>query len=238
MIQFLRLAAYDFRQIFRDAMLRVFLFTPLFLWLIAYFAVPAIWSAYPILAPYKVYVLMGLAMQTAVLMGFVGAFMLLDEKDEGVLEVLRTLPMSPRFFVGYRLLLGWLLAYLSALWLLWSCSDGRIGGAEVWLLALPFSLTAPFILLSVVALSGNKIEGMALFKGLDLLLMLPLAAFFMPENWGYAFALLPMYGGFCALQGAYEGGEWLYSCLAGLLTTSIYLAYFYRRFSFKVFRVA
>jgi fluoroquinolone transport system permease protein len=51
---------------------------------------------------------------------------------------------------------------------------------------------APIMALAVASLAGNKMEGMTWYKGLNLLVVLPVAAFFVPD-YAYCFAFLPTF---------------------------------------------
>jgi fluoroquinolone transport system permease protein len=226
---------FDIKHIFRDAMLRIFLFLPLVLILLARFAVPAIVSAFPILADYQQYIGMGLCMQTAIMMGFISAFILLEEKDQNILPVLRILPISARFFILYRLGFSVVTSFLTAYTML-LLSD--FPPFFALFLALQYGLVSALIVLFVATFAQNKIEGMALFKGLDLLLLLPLVSFFVPSFWGYFFAVLPMYFTFHWYESLYHHAQislWLPYALGGTLVFGLYIFFLYRAFSRRVY---
>lgn len=235
MIKIIHFVIFDIKHIFRDAMLRVFLFLPLVLILLARFAVPALVSEFPILADYQQYIGMGLCMQTAIMMGFISAFMLLEEKDQNILPVLQILPISARFFIFYRLGFAVISSFLTAYIML------LLAGFSAFLglfLALQYSLVSALIVLFVGTLAQNKIEGMALFKGLDLLLLLPIVSFFVPSVWAYLFALMPMYFTFHWYESLHSGAEisvWLPYALGGTLVFGAYLFGLYRLFRRRVY---
>ena len=94
----------DLTLIFRDRMLSLFLFAPIVLILFVRLVVPYITDVHPVIEEYHSYIMMFAGIQTAILFGFITSFMILEEKDEQVIEVIRVLPVSTSFFILYRLL--------------------------------------------------------------------------------------------------------------------------------------
>jgi hypothetical protein len=193
----LHLSLNDLRNILREQILVVlFLVLPLICLLVASLVVPLLTQRYPDLVPYLPVILMMLTMQIAAGVGFVTSSMFLDEKDQQLLPVLRTLPLSISFFLGYRLLFSFLYTFSFA-WLMGSVT-GLVSFSlgESLLYALLFAFPAPVIMLVMASLAGNKVEGLAIFKGINFLHLLPLAAFFMPGSNRHVFGILPMHWSF------------------------------------------
>ena len=59
--------------------------------------------------------------------------------------------------------------------------------------AVLFSTTAPQIALVMTILGGNKVEGLAIFKLLNFIVILPAVGTFLPGNWEYALSVIPSY---------------------------------------------
>jgi hypothetical protein len=94
------------------------------------------------------------------------------------------------------------------------------------------------MVLFVGTFAQNKIEGMALFKGVDLLLLLPIVSFFVPSVWAYLFALMPMYFTFHWYESLHSGAQisvWLPYALGGALVFGAYLFGLYRLFRRRVY---
>jgi fluoroquinolone transport system permease protein len=183
----------DLRLVFRDRMLSLFFFAPILLILFVRLLVPYITAVYPLIETYHPYIMMFASLQTAILFGFITSFMILEEKDEHVIEVIRILPVSSSFFILYRMLFG---AFFSALGAFLIISLGRVaypGLLNSILLSLQYGLVAPLITLIVGTFAQNKIEGMAWFKGINLLLILPVLFFFLTGLLKYLFALIPVF---------------------------------------------
>lgn len=235
MSKILHFIVFDFRHIFRDAMLRIFLFFPFIFLAIQYWALPALIVAFPVLADFEAFIIMSLAMQTAILMGFISAFMLLEEKDQAILPVLRVLPISARFFIFYRLGFAVAISTLAA-WAIFLLA--AYPAATALLLAFQYALVSALIVLILATFANNKIEGLALFKGVNLLLMLPFISFFVPSFWGYFFCFLPMYWPFHWLQILHGGGgvgQWYLVAIVGFAVFALYIGGIFSLFRRRVY---
>jgi len=149
--------------------------------------------------------------------------MLIDERDENILSALRV--------VAVRLLSGTTIAFLYAV-----MAFVLLGGTGTsFLLFLPcacmFALLAPIIALTIVGLSQNKIEALAVFKGLDLLVMLPLLGFFVPPAWEYLFWVFPQFWTIAAFEELVQSGVLDWGAVGvGLVLHVGVIGYLIRRF--------
>lgn len=187
------LIAGDLKLIFRDRMLSLFLFAPLLLILFVRLFVPYITAVYPLVEDFYLYIMMFAGLQTAILFGFITSFMFLEEKDEHVTEVIRVLPVSSSFFILSRLLFSTLFSSLGAFLMISLGGIAYPGLLNTLLLSLQYGLVAPLIALTVGTFARNKIEGMAWFKGINLLLILPVLSFFLTGSIKYLFAIIPVF---------------------------------------------
>ena len=214
-------ARQEFRHISRDQMLFLFMMAPLVLFAFVHWAVPALEHAFPVITGYYPYISMFGAMQTSIMMGFISAFILLEEKDEEVIQALRILPLRASTFLTYRLTGATLLATVGA-WLIirWG---GLVPVREVpaILLATQFGLLAPLISLVVSTFARNKIEGLAYFKILDLIILLPMVSFFFPGWWTWLLAVVPVFWSFHAYESAIHGSHFALWMLTGFLVYAL-----------------
>ncbi len=199
----------DVRQIVRDRTLLSFIFFPFSMLALLQWGWPALTTRYPTLVEHSDLVLMFASMQSAILFGFVVSFLMVDEKDEQVMDVIRVLPISPRFFLFYRLSFASIVAALMALVVLLGSGMTYMGIGASSCIAFLLGLTAPLITLTIATFANNKIEGMALFKVIDLVLMLPLLAFFLDEPFRYFFGVVPVFWTYALLEQSFEG-EWVW----------------------------
>ena len=225
----------DLKLVFRDRMLSLFLFTPLVLILFVRLFVPYITAVYPVFEAYHPYVMMFASLQTAILFGFITSFMILEEKDEHVLEVIRVLPISSSFFILYRLLFAAFFSAMSAFLMITLGGTAYPGLFNAILLSLQYGLVAPFITLIVGTFAQNKIEGMAYFKGINLLLILPVLSFFLTGFIKYLFAIIPVFWTYFLYDAALSNGKvgWVFAAGTGVYL--IVLAFLFLQFRKRVF---
>jgi fluoroquinolone transport system permease protein len=186
--------ANDLRSVIRDRTVAVLLFVPPLFAAALRFGLPLAEREAPFLAPYRELTIGLFCLLASAFPGFMLAFLLLDERDEGLFAVFRVLPISPRRFLLDRLALATGLSFLYPLLIL---AATRGLSPRPWpvalLLAALCALLAPLTVLLVVVLAENKIVGMAVIKGLFPLLMLPIAGLVLDSAWAGAFGLLPSY---------------------------------------------
>jgi hypothetical protein len=197
--------------------------------------VPQLTVDYPMIADYHVLVMMLVGVQTSVIFGFIVAFLILEEKDEQILQVIRVLPISPSYFVLYRVLFALLFSTLSAFIVIRFSGIAFPGEFSTILLSIQYGLVAPFIALLVATFAANKVEGMAFFKGINLFLLLPIVTFFIKGIWQYAFAVIPTYWTYSFYQksmGATIDWSWY---IIGLLVYAIAIGLVFFRFKRAVF---
>lgn len=207
MNKFISLVINDFRMVVRDRAMLLFLSTPILLLLFVRYAVPQIVSKFDVVNQYVDLVVMFGALQTAIMYGFLTAFAFLNEKDEKVMGVIRILPISSSYFIAYRVLLAFLISFLGSAIILGFNGLINIDLSSIFFLSILFGLVAPFISLVIGAFARNKIEGMAYFKGLDLLLLVPVLSFFVDGAIEYLFAIIPSFWIFKSFELLTGSGE-------------------------------
>ena len=153
--------------------------------------------------------------------------LLVDETDSGVREALAVVPVRP----GLLLLCRTSVALVSTVVL--SLAAIAIMGLvslplTAWLAVVAvLALTVPATALTIAAVTGNKVEALALFKGASLVLLAPVASFFLPEA-GYRYAFLVSPTGWAVeayrafLEGSGDGTLWAAggAVYAGALTAA------------------
>lgn len=130
--------------------------------------------------------------QLPFMLGGIVGLMVLDERDDGTLAALAVTPLGLGGYARYRLGTACALALLLLAGGL--PVSGLLDGATVLrsLPALgPALLLVPLSALAMLALAGNKVEGMAVLKGLGFVLLVPLADYFVEAPWTPLLAAVP-----------------------------------------------
>ncbi|MDD2436517.1 MAG: hypothetical protein PHX50_15890 [Massilibacteroides sp.] len=193
MKKILKFIQVDLQQIFRDRALTSFLFAPFVLIIAFRYGVPWLGDIFPVLKDYYPLIVMFSSVQTSIMFGFVVSFIILDEKDENMIQVIRVLPITPAVFVFYRLAFATIFSILGAFAMISFNGFVSVSIVDSILLSIQYGLIAPFIVLIVGTFANNKIEGMAYFKGIDLFLSLPILYFFIHGWTKHILAIVPAY---------------------------------------------
>ncbi len=183
---------------------------------------------YPLLLSFSI------VMQVPLIFGIVFGFLLLDEKDDGILAAIQVSPLSMDGYLRHRLLLTGFLSLLYVVVML--PTTGMVPWTLLYNL-LPVVLLAGLLgvgaTLLIAVVANNKVEGFALMKAMGMLMLGPLAAFFIEGRWQLLLGIVPSYW----LAKAYwliSAGEnaWLY-ILAGFAYLLLIIYLLLQRFNRK-----
>ena len=235
MMQILTLVYHDFRQVFRDKTLFTFLFIPVILIVFIRLFVPYLTNQFSVVADYHHVIMMFGGIQTAIMFGFITSFLILDEKDENVLQVIRVAPISSFYFIVYRILFATFFSALGAFAMISLAGFAYPGFGNSILLSLQYGLAAPFVTLIIATFANNKVEGMAFFKAVDFILLLPMMAFFFAPWVKYIFYLFPTFWTYELYFTCLQQGNVILVFLIGILVYGLVILGLYRQFKTRVF---
>jgi fluoroquinolone transport system permease protein len=206
MRKLLRLAALDVRMILREQMLWfMFWVAPLLQFAAVFLLLPILERQFPALADYRLLILLLMTLQVVSSIGAVIAYMLLDEKDEQALMAIRTMPIGINAFLFYRLFMGTTAAFLFAMLMLGATGIASLGWVQILTGAMLFALAAPLVAMALASFAQNKVEGLAVYKVLSLVLLLPATSFLLPATWTAVLGVIPVYWTFHFLAAADAG---------------------------------
>lgn len=191
----------DMRNIIRDRMLlfSAFIF-PIVMVIICRLIFPWISENVFDLTKYYTLLFMMLAIFYPMIFGFIIAFLIMDERDENLLTVLRVMPISRTAYLFYRMILILFLCFIFVFTFPALSGLIDISFADFLPIAILFSLFAPVLALIVNNLANNKIQAFAIFKMLGSVFFLPLFSFFIAEDWKYILGVIPNFWTFQALE--------------------------------------
>lgn len=188
------------------------------------------------LVPYYPLVLTAFLLLTSIIIaGGLGAFLVLDEVDAGTLAALRVTAVPLGTFFGYRagtVVLVTTVYVVATMSLSGILQPGLIPALIP--IGLVAGLSAVVTLLLIVALAGNKIQGIAMVRALGMLIAgLPCLPWFIDSAWGLAFGVLPPYWAAKAFWVASADGTWWRYLLVGVLYNLAIAWPLFRRFVAK-----
>jgi fluoroquinolone transport system permease protein len=229
-----RLGPADARNIVRDPMLLWALVLPPSVALLLQRAVPALaeWLTVRFafdLVPYYPLIAGSYLLIAPAIVGFISGFLLLDERDDGVLDALRVTPVSMRTLLTYRLGVPLIVGTLVTI----------VGYPVIRLVALPpmtlvvsallAAGTGPILALFLGAFADNKVSGFAVAKLFSALSNLALIAWFLPMPLQIAAGVVPSYWAMKIVWQSAAAAAWPAYALAGLLVNGSVIAFLLHR---------
>jgi fluoroquinolone transport system permease protein len=223
-------------QIKKDAMLIMLCIAPVLCGLFFRFGIPFIQELLikylnkpEILPQYYLLFDLMLGALTPLLYCFAAAYVILGEIDDGLTKYFAVTPIGKRGYLISRLGIPALFAYLVSIAAMVAFRLTNISIYEIILITFLTSILGILDALLVVALSGNKVEGMAVSKLSGLFLLGMPAPFFLTGNIQYALFFLPSFW-----IAKYAMEKQIYFLAIGLVISIGWLYLLYQKFSKKL----
>lgn len=230
MDRFIHVAWNDFKLIFRDNSLKVFLLMPILILVVVLLIIPYLTERFNEIRSFVPYILMAASLQASVMFGFIYSIVLINEKDIHVAKIYGVLPISKGKFVALRLIIPFIVSSLITFFLFEFQEFYSISLGHNLLLSMLCGLLAPMMALVVTIISKNKMEGLTWFKIVNLFTMIPIAAFFVPK-YTHAFGILPTHWAFQSLNNILIGDFFFITIIIGFLYSLVLIYFFIRRFT-------
>jgi hypothetical protein len=189
-----RLLTADAVNVLRDPVLAValiFSIAPALVFALGHIAADAALADYFGVVGLTAYAVPIMYVLPAYLVGWVAGFLLIEDRDDGPLMALEVTPMGKSGFLAYRLGLAGLVTFIVGLLAAWLLVPQAGPGLAI-ILSILMAVEAAIVALLLVAFAGNKVEGLALAKIINLGAIAPLAAF-APWPWRYAATPFPSF---------------------------------------------
>jgi fluoroquinolone transport system permease protein len=224
----------DWKMIGRDPMLMLSMFSPLILLLFARLGFPLISDLtkelfnFPLEAYFPVGCLF-LFPLIPMLFGLVYGFIMLDERDGGIISYLVITPLGKSGYFLIRMFIPICLSIIMCIFFLELTGFYRLlSSIEIIVLSVIVSSEAPIVLLFLGAYADNKVEGIAMSKGFGILIMPILIDYFLTGGWRWLMAVSPLWWAERAVF-SIQSERWLYMAGAAIVH-SIFLYLLYRKF--------
>ena len=231
MNQLIRLSISDFKLIFRDPSLRIFLVLPLLIFVILIWALPWLISQFPVVNDFVPYILMASITQVAQMFGFIYGLVFIDEKDTQVAKVYGVLPIDKRGLVLSRLFIPFLISIIIT-WLLFLTQPFfTVSAGQSFVLSIVIGLLSILYPITLSVLSPNKMVGLTWIKGLNIIVIIPIIGYFLPQPYGKIFTVLPSYWVFEAVNELIQQGALWLPVVISFVFLLVLLFIIVRRFS-------
>lgn len=187
------LLAGDLRLVLRDPILVLAAAIPLVLALLLRLGVPVAAELLGDRVDIRPY--LGLLLVLAVIMapgmlGWLAGFLLLDERDEGVMRYVAVTPTGRSGFLAYRLAVPVAASFVLAFPVAALAGIVEVDYLRLVPVAAIAALEAPLMAMYLAAFAGNKVEGLALAKAAGVFAVAP-AAILTESNWQYLAGIAP-----------------------------------------------
>jgi fluoroquinolone transport system permease protein len=207
MVYVLKLAINDLKNIIRDkflvyAAIAMPLMVIVISRIILHWIAPTLKDTIPLASNYSLIFMLCVTMIPLVY-GFIVAFLILDERDEHLLTVLRVMPISRNSYLIYRMFFLSLFSFVVLL--VFPPLSGLVENTQFSYIqyipiALLFTLLTPFSALMVSSFATNKVQAFAIFKISGTVFLIPLFMFLLTDNLKYIFAPIPNFWAFITLK--------------------------------------
>jgi fluoroquinolone transport system permease protein len=227
----------DWKMIWSDPMLMLSLLAPLLYLGIIVFGVPyiekVVGQLYDISPEYYVpFVKFFFLPICPMLFGMIYGFILLDERDGGLISYLSVTPLGKSGYLIVRMLMPVLYSFIfNVAFFYISGLNAYVGTTALYVLSFIIAWESPLMLLLLSAFADNKVEGVAISKGFGILLIMLIPDYFFDSGWLWVLSVSPLWW---IERGIFHSDyQWWYIAGAALVHL-IYFLILYRKFSNKV----
>lgn len=235
MKKIITLAVTDFKLIYRDPSLRAFLFFPIILFVLVLYFLPNWIAEYDFLRPYISVMLMLAVIENTQMFSFINTMVLIDEKETDVAKIYGVVPMSKIQYLISRFLFPFIITFLLNVIILELQTLMPISWINSIAISFITAMVVPIYALAINAKVKNRIEGMIYVKAINILVLLPLAFYFLEGFWTKIFLLLPTHWIFQSIQNVADNVSPLLTILIGFVFLSVTLVMISRLFLKKHF---
>lgn len=235
MKKIIRLALIDFKLIFRDPSLRTFLFFPVILISLIIWALPVLVTKYDFLIPYLPIFLVVAVIENTQMFCFISSMVLIDEKESDVAKVYGVVPFTKWQFIISRFLIPYFFTVLLNFILLNIQPFYKISLGNNLAISVLTALIVPIYVLSINAIVKNRMQGMVYIKAFNMLVLIPIAAFFVPETFKHLFGLFPTHWIFQSIDNVTKGIPITSISIIGFIFLGLLLLFVSKQFIKKHF---
>lgn len=187
----------DLKNICRDPMLILVLCVPILMYGLVTFGLPwldiELASYIPFsLIDHRDFIIAMVLIMTPAMMGMAVGFLLLDEKDDGILHYMGITPLKKWGYLIYRISLPAGLAFVTAVFQAWTFyNPSQINWLNFLLALFLNALIGSLVTMYLAVLARNKVEGMAYAKLIALFMVAPIACYLIDSPWTGFTYLIP-----------------------------------------------
>lgn len=196
------------KQVGRDKILIILAIYPLILATIGKYLVPVIQqstltSTFNLVNHYHTILVLFVVMNPF-LYGDILGLMLLDERDDNTLTAIRTLPIKFSYYILSKTVMFFVASVVSGMLIIWLMDLYYITLLQSFLINFVSSMGVLFTMILINLFATNKVEGFAVMKITNIILLLPLVALYFKEPISYIFGIVPVFWPSIALSSLFN----------------------------------
>lgn len=172
-------------------------------------------------------------LMTPLMIGLLYGFMILDERDEGLLLYYSVTPLTKAGYLYGRLLVPIGITFLLTFVLLFIQGIVLIPLSKFIPIAFLLALQTPIITMLMGTLASNKVEGLALMKVINLLILVPLFDYLLAHPLVKIVMVFPVYWPVSMMMNLDSNLYWVHFLL-GIVVTLVWFVICNYRFQQKM----
>jgi fluoroquinolone transport system permease protein len=220
----------DTKNILRDSSLVLMLIVPFIFIPLVRVGGNVLIQYFPIVKDFAPMAVILFGAMVAVFPAFVMGFVMMDEKDEGLNQVLRVLPFNLNKLIGLRVgsMIG--VGLFNSLFFFSLNGIVEFGIIQMLVLSINISLFAPISAFIMLCISSNKIEAAAVLKGISFVTFFAFLQFFIPEGYKYILSPIPTFWVYRAFETMQNHVYFALYSFIGITLQLVYLKYLWKVF--------
>jgi fluoroquinolone transport system permease protein len=184
----------DRRQLLRDPILLMAVILPLSFMLVIAKGLPWLESVIPFaITPHLPYLFGIFLLMTPITVGMMLGLMMLEERDESLVTYFAVTPLGRGRYIAFRMGLPLSMAFVFSILLVIVFPAPTLHRWEVFLLIITSALETPLMALAMLAFASNRLEGLAVAKMLNFVLLPPIVLYFFAAKWRLLGLIAPTY---------------------------------------------
>lgn len=234
MTSYIRLVKNDWKIIGRDPMLIIAYFAPVLILCLALFLFPIVSkiTTQYLNFPLEEYFPFGYTFflpLVSMLIGMVYGFILLDERDAGLVSYIAVTPLGKLGYLSVRMIIPTFISFTyNIVYILLTGLGKTLNPFEILALSAIIASEAPIMILFLGAFANDKVAGIAMSKGFGILLLAIVIDYFFKGSWRWFLSIVPLWW----IERAFLLGKNTVWYLSGAAVIHVlYLLLLYRKFN-------
>ncbi len=195
--KFKTLLKYQMKSVGRDSILILLVVYPFLLSIMGKYIVPLIQKAtltdnFDLSTHYHV-ILVLFVIMTPFLYGDIAGLMLIDEREDNTLSAISVTPVKMPTYIFAKSSIFIFASIFTGVFITWFMDLYYIPITHSTIINIVASLGVPFNMLLINLFASNKVEGFTVMKITNIMLIVPMIGFYLPEPLRFIFGIVPAY---------------------------------------------